>query len=514
MAQLADRAGGPLLLQQFEIDALYDTLQVVAQAFTQLKIEFVLIAGSCLGASRSRSILFCDDDIDIAIWASDRQRVCNELPAVLQQIDPNFIFIQRPWPVADRFRNKKCSQVWIDLFEIQKYDTFEQFQSVISLKDNGQPQPALYIDSINSAISNCGAQFPLVHYAQRKAIEMWPREFFHCHELYPFRTDIPFAHLSGFPLPQFPIQYCKRAFGENCLEYFRAATNHDAYNRDFLQRRQRRLDQLQSEPNPSAAQLFITSALKGDLLPLSDVHFQPIQHSRRIKRIDFEWNRSLLADWINFEQSRFLTADTRVALPEAAQFVSPVLAQAAVKIAKPGWFGAAMTAATHSSPTAFEFTSELLKIMEPHVRKARIVRGDGEPTASDMKLSAVQINTIQKQLEIRRYLLDDAAFRSLTRESSMLYNVEQFNLPHTLARGIGLDHADNLTSFHSHSAKISGGKDSLMSRLQQSEHRLEFHQTFDQFVLNVVAPHIESTLASTEAASLDTLYYQVRFLCC
>jgi phosphorylcholine metabolism protein LicD len=40
-----------------------------------LGIPYVLVAGSLLGAVRSRSLLFCDDDADIAVFEEDYAKV-------------------------------------------------------------------------------------------------------------------------------------------------------------------------------------------------------------------------------------------------------------------------------------------------------------------------------------------------------------------------------------------------------------------------------------------------------
>lgn len=53
----------PLLLTGKEVDALYDCMELLHGALQRLAIPYSLIAGSLLGAVRSHSILFCDDDV-------------------------------------------------------------------------------------------------------------------------------------------------------------------------------------------------------------------------------------------------------------------------------------------------------------------------------------------------------------------------------------------------------------------------------------------------------------------
>ena len=57
----------PVLTSRKEVDALYETLDATTKALKQLNVEYIVTGGSLLGAIRQHSILFCDDDIDIAI---------------------------------------------------------------------------------------------------------------------------------------------------------------------------------------------------------------------------------------------------------------------------------------------------------------------------------------------------------------------------------------------------------------------------------------------------------------
>ena len=57
----------PTLLSRKEVDALYETFDVVRKALDKLDVDYIVTGGSLLGAIRQHSILFCDDDIDIAI---------------------------------------------------------------------------------------------------------------------------------------------------------------------------------------------------------------------------------------------------------------------------------------------------------------------------------------------------------------------------------------------------------------------------------------------------------------
>ncbi|KAH8050505.1 hypothetical protein JL720_15361 [Aureococcus anophagefferens] len=61
------RGPATLCIKAKEIDALYDALGKIQRAFAAAAIPWTLTGGSALGAVRSASILFCDDDIDLAV---------------------------------------------------------------------------------------------------------------------------------------------------------------------------------------------------------------------------------------------------------------------------------------------------------------------------------------------------------------------------------------------------------------------------------------------------------------
>lgn len=63
MPRGSPKGPAPLLLTGKEVDALYDCMELLHGALQRLAIPYTLIAGSLLGAVRSQSILFCDDDV-------------------------------------------------------------------------------------------------------------------------------------------------------------------------------------------------------------------------------------------------------------------------------------------------------------------------------------------------------------------------------------------------------------------------------------------------------------------
>lgn len=106
------------LLKPKEISALYDTLEATQAVLASLNVPWILIAGSLLGAVRSRSILFCDDDVDIAIFEDDYERVKTTLPGALKGTGT---YAVRPWPAADRIRPNAQTQVFEIFAESSSY---------------------------------------------------------------------------------------------------------------------------------------------------------------------------------------------------------------------------------------------------------------------------------------------------------------------------------------------------------------------------------------------------------
>jgi hypothetical protein len=87
-----------VLLSRKEVDMLYVTSEAVTSALEQLRVDYIVTGGSLLGAVRQHSILFCDDDIDIAIIERDGsgayEHVSNNLQSLL---GPEFAYSIRPW---------------------------------------------------------------------------------------------------------------------------------------------------------------------------------------------------------------------------------------------------------------------------------------------------------------------------------------------------------------------------------------------------------------------------------
>jgi cytidyltransferase-like protein len=222
----------PVLLSRKEVDALYEILGAVVNALDTLKVEYIVTGGSLLGAIRQHGILFCDDDIDIAILDVDcaYDRVASQLQEVL---GPAYVYQIRPWEGGDRVRAQRMNNVFLDLFALVRFESMEELKKLIGVKKNGQPQSEAYIQGIVERIQTCAVSqgetaplCPFWQFSTRKAIEMWSKEVYRHDELFPLVRDLKFGPLTGIQGPRAPVRLLRRAFGSDCFEVYYQSASH------------------------------------------------------------------------------------------------------------------------------------------------------------------------------------------------------------------------------------------------------------------------------------------------
>ncbi|KAJ1444394.1 hypothetical protein M885DRAFT_44686, partial [Pelagophyceae sp. CCMP2097] len=251
----------PLLLRRFEVDALYEVLEVAIAALDGAGVPYCLVAGSLLGAVRSNSILFCDDDVDIAVVGAEHLAAAR---AALREARVRAVahFAERPWPACDRLRPLRATATWIDVFCLRQFDTEADVRAFVYLKANGQPQDAAIVEACCATVED----YPIFHYDAPKAISLWPREFFTRRELLPLRADLRFGPLTGLCGPRHVVGHLCRAFGADVFDCY---VIRDAHGR--------------------AADVAVDTKLA-----LLDGHFPPVQHSKRVRRVASDWTRARL----------------------------------------------------------------------------------------------------------------------------------------------------------------------------------------------------------------------------
>ncbi len=261
----------PLILQRKQVDALYDTLELLIGYLDRLAVRYCLIAGSLLGAVRSQSILFNDDDIDIAIfdfelppgseYKTEYRRMLALLPPLLGQ---DAIYQIRPWEACDRVRPCKSNGVFIDIFVLRRYESMEGIIAVVEIKANGQPQTTAYVERITDVIrtqhhkEGVEPLFPLWSFDNRKSIELWPHEYYRESDIFPITRGLTFGPLMNVCGPKKPIKILHRFYNSSCFDVYYAVTAHTSNGGNWSE---------------------------GKILSLEDKHFLPVQHSSRSKRI-------------------------------------------------------------------------------------------------------------------------------------------------------------------------------------------------------------------------------------
>lgn len=221
----------PILISRSQVEALYVLLRRTADALDSLRVEWIITGGSLLGAVRQHSILFTDDDVDIAIIGNGYERVKESLQ---QMLGSDFTFTANAWEGGDRVRWKKASNVFLDLFQIQMYENETSLRQALSQKANGQSQPNSYVvallQKIHTAAHAQGEDAPLYpcwQFAKRKAIELWPKEVYRYHELFPVQRSYKMGPVTNLPGPHMPLLLLKRAFGSDCFDvYYQSQSHH------------------------------------------------------------------------------------------------------------------------------------------------------------------------------------------------------------------------------------------------------------------------------------------------
>lgn len=481
----------PLLLSRAEVDELYDLLGALISCLDELSIPYVLIAGSLLGAVRSQSILFNDDDIDIALIDDDSnddgsnyKHALEKLPDLLREkskqrsieeaasakrgngtklrTPATYMYKRRPWPGCDRVKSSLASRVWIDIFVMYRYESIQDIFKVISVKENGQAQPQEYIDGITSAImsgSNSDYIFPLYHFDNRKAIELWPREYFLPNELFPIKKTLSFGPLiKDVAGPAAPVQPLMRFFGDDCFTHY--------VRMEHARGKKKKGD--------------TTSWEEGEKLPLNDEQYETVQHSRIQKRVWSNHCRTRLEEYLATSSAVCAAIDSEHCVDDASLNKTDVEVPVDSSKERTNWFGETVRTYTADSPDHPNFNKALREVMEPHVAKARLKREQCQQELLGMK--SVKNSNVAS--------LTIAPYPTIRSERPFLYDVDSFPLHKILADMIGVD---DLSLLHEQPIK---DKRMLLSNLLDRDARKIFHQCYDTFVTTFCIPLLHSIAIS------------------
>ncbi len=287
-----------------------------------------------MGAVRQHSILFCDDDIDVTI-INDRDgaaydKVSKHLSTLL---GGEYMYSKRPWEGGDKVRPRRMSNVFVDIFTLREYSSLEELVDVIGVKRNGMPQSEEYVRDIvgkleeSVLVSRVNGEeeiplYPFWHFNERKAIEMWPREIYRAHELFPLCGEFKFGPLTQISGPRMPVLLLKRAFGLDCFDvYYQSGSHNNSNNNcngDNRSKREKNSRSVTSTTKKSDIDNNATTPPDVELKPivleggnwsnaskvsLSDEHYLPMQPIARAKRRYTAHNKEQLLIYLE-EQSR------------------------------------------------------------------------------------------------------------------------------------------------------------------------------------------------------------------
>ena len=297
----------PTLLSRKEFDALYETLDAVKGALQDLGVDAIVTGGSLLGAIRQHSILFCDDDVDVTIIDYDGtiyERIIQ--PNLQKALGNDYRYQIRPWEGGDRIRPKRMSNIFLDLFVLRKYDTMDDLKKVIGVKKNGQPQSEKYLQGIVNKITMCAGSSPPLcpfwHFSTRKAVEMWSKEVYRHHELFPLDRNLKMGPLTGICGPRMPVKLLKRAFGDDCFSvYFQSVSHHHSEAKSSESHL--RQDGLSGGGELPPLMSSGGTWEGGVKLPLKDEHYLPIQPVSKSKRRPSLHNKERLLEYLANQSS-------------------------------------------------------------------------------------------------------------------------------------------------------------------------------------------------------------------
>ena len=296
----------PVLISRKEVDALYEILENVVRCFEELNVDYIVTGGSLLGAIRQHSILFCDDDIDITIIDYGDGEAYKKVSENLgRMLGDEYQYAIRPWEGGDKIRLKRMATVFVDIFTLRQYKSMEELVSVIGVKKNGTPQSQSYVNGIVDKIQKSAymqgemtSMFPLWQFNTRKAVEMWPKEVYRPHELFPLCNDLKFGPLTGISGPQMPVLLLKRAFGVDCFDVYYQSLSHTTSNNNKEKHSKHHKNEKECTNNLEPLVLDGGNWSQSEKKNLEENHFIPMQPSSRIKRRHTLHNKEQLCQYL------------------------------------------------------------------------------------------------------------------------------------------------------------------------------------------------------------------------
>jgi len=332
----------PLLLSRSEADELYEVLRAVLDGLDRLGMPHVLIGSTLLGSVRSKSLVFHDDRVEVAILDDEEvssagvadsiggggqaaagrvgrhERLVRDLPVLLgraarDRSDAESGGVEYEYrirsqlpdsggaaAVCDRVVSSRAPRVGVDVYVLRKYRTANDLLRLLSVSSNGRSaQPSGSIERILSEIESSAAAtlssgtaippqqqsiFPLYHFDTPLAVSLRPREYFLPSEMLPLRRDrYDLGPVRGASGPHFPVRALRRFFGDDCFTHYRLPLSPQSLGR-------------RGGTDQGAA---TRRSMEEKKLPLSDEHYVPLQHSDPSRRVLYHHGRRELEQFLS-----------------------------------------------------------------------------------------------------------------------------------------------------------------------------------------------------------------------
>ena len=484
----------PIQLSQMEVDELYGILSVVISLLDDLEIQYVVIKGSLLGAVSTQSILFCEQNVDIAIIDDGKDpytRFLKILPKVLnsastQRSDATDKFMtydyhQQSREGCDRIMSSDAPNVWVHVFVLKKYDSTEELVCLLDVNVQDADADARLGDVKNFLTE----KFPLYHYDNRNAIELWPHQYFSPSELFPLQR-LKFGPLEVF------------------TPHETSHTLQRVYDNDLFIQYHCRIDECVPNSRTNWARI--------DTRSLHDRNSYLIEHSNPDKwAIDSRIHQHSKIDGYDCEPDLESCSDgddeqspPRVSSPSIGgsmgmtrskslfsirastidHFLSPPSLASSLttihdwdgypqELGPSKWYGADLRRCLGDDPKAPDFENGVRKAMEPHLQTARRDR------QNIRKPSHLQIDA-----SIPSYV--GIPYTSLRDERRFLFDEHSYPIHEVLSQTLGI--AD-LSLLHEHPVQDMVH---ILAPLLSRDGRRRFHASYDSFVTGFCIPLLHS----------------------
>jgi len=448
--------------------------------------------------------------VEIAIVGNDttaHHRIRKELPILLDQAAKKrsreegrpVVYSHHPTPIDSysRVTSSRTTHVRIDVYVLREYQNADDLRHRLQQNASGDSKSdhrsatELVVELVDELVDDGGDLFPLFHLEDPQTHDFWPPAYITNEEMYPLQT-VSFGHIQ-LRAPSESIGILRRGFGQDCFTHF-SCEPHQVYKG------------ANSLPNGRSKRI-----------PLSDMHYFPLQHSRRrgwsnhckgalnltLEEYD-EMQRSRCRRREPSKSSEPLTPATSSSSSSSSSsstssssgstgmsrtrtlfsFDDPKAGdvyamEGGVDTAPRTRFGQDLKRILGESIQEPTFGSEFRALMEPHLRKAR----------KEREICRAQ-RVAASSLDVHQSIASSVGvpYTVLRQERRFLFDDHSYPLNLVLAEILGVD---DLSKLHEHKTQ---DKLALLQPLLANRRR--FQSVYDSFVTSFCVPLLHSMAIS------------------